>query len=65
MKKLFIAALILSYVAATAQGEAVKSLRLILPPKQPIPWCRTSDACSCVKSRAAARRRSSRKAMRR
>jgi hypothetical protein len=33
MKKLFIAALILCNVAATAQGEAVKSLRLVLPPE--------------------------------
>ncbi len=33
MKKLSIVALILSYVAATAHGEAVKSLRLVLPPQ--------------------------------
>jgi hypothetical protein len=39
MKKLFIAALILCNVAATAQGEAVKSLRLVLPP-QPSPVMR-------------------------
>jgi hypothetical protein len=36
MKRLFIVALILSYSATTAQGEAVKSIRLILPP-QPSP----------------------------
>jgi hypothetical protein len=36
VKKLVVAALILSYVAAPAHAEAVKSLRLILPP-QPSP----------------------------